>query len=111
MSAATAKIRHVRMTPRKMRAIANHVRGMQAGKAVEFLTFCRRRAARPILKLIRSAIANADQKGDVDVDNLKIEKIEVDGGPTLKRWMPRARGMATPVLKRTSHVRVVLEEV
>jgi large subunit ribosomal protein L22 len=107
----TARLRHVRMTPRKMRVVANQVRGMQAAKAVEFLTFCRRRAARPILKLVRSALANADQKGDVDVDNLQVKKIEVDQGPTLKRWMPRARGMATPVLKRTSHVRVVLEEV
>lgn len=107
----TARLRHVRMTPRKMRVVANQVRGMQAAKAVDFLTFCRRRAARPILKLIRSALANADQKGDVDVDNLQVKNIEVDQGPTLKRWMPRARGMATPVLKRTSHVRVVLEEV
>ena len=111
MSAATAKQRHVRMTPRKMRVVANQVRGMRAAKAVEFLTFCRRRAARPILKLIRSALANADQKGDVDVDNLQVKRIEVDQGPTLKRWMPRARGMATPVLKRTSHVMVELEEV
>lgn len=107
----TAKLRHVRMTPRKMRVVANQVRGMRAAKAVEFLTFCRRRAARPILKLVRSALANADQKGDVDVDNLQVKKIEVDQGPTLKRFMPRARGMATPILKRTSHVLVVLEEV
>jgi large subunit ribosomal protein L22 len=107
----TAKLRHVRMTPRKMRVVANQVRGMRAAKAVEFLTFCRRRAARPILKLVRSALANADQKGDVDVDNLQVKKIEVDQGPTLKRFMPRARGIATPILKRTSHVMVVLEEV
>ena len=106
-----ARLRHVRMTPRKMRVVANQIRGMRAAKAVEFLTFCRRRAARPLLKLIRSALANADQKGDVDVDNLSVKKIEVDKGPTFKRFMPRARGMATPILKRTSHVRVELEEV
>ena len=107
----TAKLRHVRMTPRKMRVVANEIRGMRAAKAVEFLTFCRRRAARPLLKLVRSALANADQKGDVDVDNLQVKKIEVDQGPTFKRFMPRARGMATPILKRTSHVKVLLEEV
>lgn len=107
----TARLRHVRMTPRKMRVVANQIRGMQASKAVEFLTFCRRRAARPLLKLIKSALANADQKGDVDVDNLQVRTIEVDQGPSFKRWMPRARGMATPILKRTSHVSVVLEEV
>ncbi len=107
---AQASIRYVRMTPRKMRVVANQVRGLAVGKAVDYLTFCRRRAARPLLKLIKSALANADQKGDMDLDNLVVSKLTVDQGPMYKRWMPRARGMATPVLKRTSHVTVVLEE-
>lgn len=107
---AEAKIRYVRMTPRKMRMVADQVRGMQVGKAVDYLTFCRRRAARPLLKLVKSALANADQKGDMDLDNLVVTKLHVDQGPTFKRWMPRARGMATPILKRTSHVTVVLDE-
>ncbi len=107
---ATARVKHIRMTPRKMRIVANEVRGMKVGKAVDYLTFCRKRAARPILKLIKSALANADQKGDMDVDNLVVAKLTIDQGPTFKRWMPRARGMATPVLKRTSHVSVTLEE-
>ena len=107
---ARAKGRYIRMTPRKMRIVADEVRGMKVGKAVDVLTFSRKRAARPILKLIKSALSNADQKGDMDLDNLVVAKLTIDQGPTYKRWMPRARGMATPVLKRTSHVSVVLEE-
>lgn len=107
----SAKTRYVRITPLKMRMVANQIRGMKAGKAVEYLTFCKRRAARPLLKLVKSALANADQKGDMDLDNLVISELMVDQGPTFKRWMPRARGMASPILKRTSHVTVVLKEV
>jgi len=107
---ASAKVRYLRMTPRKVRAVANQIRGMNASKAVDYLTFCKRRAARPLLKMVKSALANADQKGDVDLDNLVVAKLLVDQGPTFKRWLPRARGMATPILKRTSHVTVVLEE-
>lgn len=107
----TAKIRYLRMTPRKVRAVADQIRGMRAAKAVDYLTFCKRRAARPLLKLVKSALASADQRGDVDLDNLVIAKLLVDQGPTFKRWLPRARGMATPILKRTSHVAVELAEV
>jgi large subunit ribosomal protein L22 len=105
-----AKIRYLRMTPRKVRAVANQVRGMAASKAVDYLTFCRRRAARPLLKIVKSALATADQRGDVDLDNLVVTKLLVDQGPTFKRWLPRARGMATPILKRTSHITIVLDE-
>ena len=107
---ALAKMRHVRSTPLKMRMVANQVRGKSATFAVNYLTFCRRRAARSLLKLIKSAIANADQKGDMDLDNLVVAKLCVDQGPSLKRWMPRARGSATPILKRTCHVTVELKE-
>ena len=106
----SAKIKYLRMTPRKVRMVANQVRGMHAAKAVDYLTFCKRRAARPLLKVVKSALASADQKGDVDLDNLVITKLLVDQGPTHKRWLPRARGMATPILKRTSHVTLVLDE-
>lgn len=108
--AVMAKIKYVRMTPRKMRVVANHVRGKQAQAAIDYLTFCRRRAAGPILKLIKSAVANANQKGGIDLDNLYVRELMVDKGPTMRRWMPRARGMATQVLKRSSHVKVVLDE-
>lgn len=105
-----ASIRYVRITPRKMRTVADQIRGLNVSKAVDYLTFCRRRPAKPLLKLVKSALANADQKGDIDLDNLFISELLVDQGPTFKRWLPRARGMATPILKRTSHVKVILEE-
>lgn len=110
MMAAKARLKLVRMTPRKMRVVANVVRGKNVQDAINFLTFCKRSAARPLLKLLKSAVANADAKGGVDVDNLYVKELLVDGGPTMRRFMPRARGMATPVLKRTSKVSVSLEE-
>lgn len=105
-----AKIKSIRITPRKMRVVANEVRGKDVQKAVDFLTFCKKRAARPLLKLIKSAVANADQKGGIDIDNLYVKELLVDAGPTMKRWMPRARGMATQILKRTSSVSMMLDE-
>jgi large subunit ribosomal protein L22 len=107
---SVAKLKHVRMTPRKMMAVANYVRGKNVQAAIDYLTFCRRRAARPLLKLVKSAVANASVKGGVDVDNLYVKELLVDKGPTMRRWMPRARGMATPILKRTSHVKLTLAE-
>lgn len=105
-----AKLKYLRMTPRKMMTVANNIRGKQVQFAIDYLTFCRRRAARPLLKLVKSAVANASHKGGVDIDNLYIKELLVDKGPTMRRWMPRARGMATPILKRTSHVKLVLAE-
>ena len=107
---AIARLKMIRMTPRKVRVVANQVRGKAAQEAVDYLTFCKRSAARPLLKLIKSAIANADVKGGMDVDNLFVKELLVDSGPTMKRWMPRARGMATPILKRTSKISVTLDE-
>ncbi|MFH0799869.1 MAG: 50S ribosomal protein L22 [Pseudomonadota bacterium] len=108
--ASSARLKMVRMTPRKMRVVANQIRGKRAQEAIDFLTFCRRSAARPLLKLIKSAVANADQKGGMDIDNLYVKELLVDGGPTMKRWMPRAKGSATPILKRSSKVSVILDE-
>ena len=110
MTVAKAKIGMLRISPRKCRIVANEIRGKNVQAAVDFLTFCKKGAARPMMKLVKSAIANADQKGGVDLDNLFIEELLVDQGPTMKRWMPRARGMATPILKRTSKVSLSLEE-
>ena len=110
MNQVNANLKHIRMTPRKMMIVANQIRGKGVQAAIDYLTFCRRRAARPLLKLVKSALANANQKGGVDVDNLYIRELLVDKGPTMRRWMPRARGMATPVLKRSSHVKLVLAE-
>lgn len=107
---ARARLRMLRMSPRKVRAVADQVRGKNVQRAVDLLTFCRRRAARPLLKLVKSAVANAEQKGGMDVDNLYIKELLVDQGPTMRRWMPRARGMASQILKRTSKVSLTLEE-
>jgi large subunit ribosomal protein L22 len=108
--AAEARIRMLRITPRKVRAVADEVRGKDVQKAIDMLTFCRRRAARPLLKLIKSAVSNADRKGGMDIDKLYIQRLLVDEGPTMKRWMPRARGSASPVLKRSSKISIILEE-
>lgn len=107
---ARARLRMLRMSPRKVRAVADQVRGKNVQQAVDLLTFCQRRAARPLLKLVKSAVANAEQKGGMDVDNLYIKELLVDQGPTMRRWMPRARGMASQILKRTSKVSLTLEE-
>ena len=107
---SNARLKMVRMTPRKVRVVAGYVRGKGVQEAIDFLTFCKRRAARPLLKLVRSAVANANHKGGVDVDNLYIKELLVDSGPTMKRWMPRAKGSATPILKRTAKISVSLAE-
>ncbi len=108
--AAQASMKHVRITPRKMRVVCKQIRGRNAQDVVEYLTHCRRRAAAPLLKLLKSALANAEQKGGVDLDNLYVKELLCDKGSTLKRWMPRARVKARPVLKRSWHVKVVLDE-
>lgn len=105
-----ATLKYLRMTPRKVRAVAGAIRGVSVGKALDYLTFCRRRAGRPLAKLLKSAIVNAQGEKGIDVDNLYIKELQVGGGPVMKRWLPRARGMATPMLKRTSHIKIVLGE-
>jgi len=106
-----AKVKNVRISPRKVRMVVDSVRGKSVSQAVHILTFTRRKAAIPVQKLLKSAIANASENdGITDVDDLLIDRITVDEGPTLKRFMPRARGRATPINKRTSHIQIVLRE-
>ncbi len=107
---AKARIKMVRITPRKMQVVAKQVRGKAVQQAIDYLTFCPRSAARPLLKLIKSCVANADRKGGMDVDKLVVSELLVDKGPTMKRWLPRAKGSATPILKRSSRVSVTLSE-
>lgn len=107
---AIAKIKMIRITPRKVRMVADQIRGKGVQEAIDYLTFCSRRPARPLLKLIKSAVSNADRKGGMDVDNLFVSELLVDKGPTMKRWMPRARGMASPVLKRSSRISLTLDQ-
>ena len=105
-----AVARYIRMSPRKVRYVADLVRGKKVEEALDILTFTLRRASPVISRLLKSAIANAGQNESIDVDTLYIKKIFVDGGPTLKRFRPRAMGRATTIRKRTSHITVVLEE-
>jgi len=106
---AKAKLRFTRIAPRKARLVADLIRGKRSEEALNILTFTPKAAARIIIKLLRSAIANATQK-KIDVDRLYVKTIAVDQGPTMKRFMPRALGRATSIRKRTSHITIVLDE-
>ena len=109
---AQAHVRTIKMSPRKMRAVANIVRGRQVEQALATLDAMPKKAARIIAKAVRSAAANADDLsgGDVDFDQLRIDRITVDGGPIIKRWMPRSMGRANRINHRTSHLSVVLSD-
>ena len=106
-----ASARYVRIAPRKARLIADQVRGMHIEKARALLQFSPRGAALPIHKLIDSAAANAENNHDLIGDEMRVASITVDEGPTLRRFRPRAMGRATPINKRTSHIRVALTPV
>jgi large subunit ribosomal protein L22 len=105
-----AKISYLRVAPRKVRLVCDLIRGKKVQSALDVLRFTKRGVSRDLLKLIQSAVANANYKGGIDVDNLYVHRITVDQGPIIKRWLPRARGMATPIQKKTSHVTVILTE-
>jgi large subunit ribosomal protein L22 len=107
-----AHLRHLRMAPRKISVVAELVRGKPVGTALNILRFTRRAAAKPLTKLIKSAVANATDlsKGQVDIDNLFVKQIWVDQGQTARRYMPRAMGRASRINKKTSHIHVVLSE-
>ncbi|MGI5864571.1 MAG: 50S ribosomal protein L22 [Myxococcales bacterium] len=109
---SSARLRHLRIAPRKVRLVADLVRGQPIGKALAVLRYTPKAAAKPVEKLLRSAIANAEDlsKGQVDVDRLFVKTIYVDQGPTLRRFLARAMGRATRVNKKTSHVTVVLSD-
>src|SRR5215831_3470749 len=107
---ARARTLFVRMTPRKARLVVDLIRGKAVGDALSVLDFTPKRAARVIAKTLRSAVANAENTQNVDVDRLYVKRVFVDEGPTQKRTLPRAQGRATRILKRTSHVTVVVDE-
>jgi large subunit ribosomal protein L22 len=109
---ASAVVRHVRQSPRKVRIVANMIRGKSVEEALGILKLLPKKSARVIEKLLNSAAANADDKskGKVDVDALYVKSIGVDNGPIIKRWMPRAMGRANRVNHRTSHITIVVDE-
>jgi large subunit ribosomal protein L22 len=100
----------IRISAQKTRLVADIIRGMNVDKAINALTFMPKKGAFILKKVLHSAIANATQNDKVDVDNLYIKKIFIDGGPSLKRIIPRAQGRATGIIKRTSHITVILDE-
>jgi large subunit ribosomal protein L22 len=104
-----ASLKNYRQSPRKVRLVANAVKGKSVAMADTVLAFMPKRAAEPMQKLIRSAVANAQVTG-ANADSLIVKNIEVNQGIVMKRWMPRAQGRATPIHKRTSHVLVTLAE-
>ncbi len=108
--AVTAKLSFLRMSPRKVRLVADLIRGKRVVKALEILSLSRKAAARPLVKLLNSAIANAKHNNKLEVENLVLKTIMVDGGPMLKRWMPKAHGRATPIRERTAHITMELLE-
>jgi large subunit ribosomal protein L22 len=109
--AVVAKLRYLRIAPRKVRLVTDLIRGKTVEEAQTILNFTTKRAALPLLKLLKQAIANAKNNFQLDETNLFIQKITVDEGPKLKRWRPRARGMTYPIQKKTSHITIVLNEI
>lgn len=109
----TARHRYARITARKARLIANEIRGLPAGQALDLLQFAPQRAAAFYLKVLRSAVANASQDEDVDVNSLVVLDCRADDGPMLNnrmRWRPGPQGRAMPYIKRTSHLTVTVGE-
>ena len=101
----------LRTSPWKARQVADAIRGRAAGDALNVLALTPRKAARLIEKILKSAVANAREVGGRDqLDTLTVSEIQVGPGPSLKRWLPRARGRATPIRKRTSHIRIILRD-
>ncbi len=105
---AKAILRTARISPQKARLVADQVRGLPVARASNLLQFSDKKAAHLIRKVLMSAISNAENNQGADVDDLKVASIFVDEGPMLKRFMARAKGRGTRILKRTSHITVVV---
>jgi len=110
---AVAKVRHIRVTPMKARRVVNLIRGKQAAEAMAILKFAPQQASEPVFKLVQAAVANAKVKAEksntfLNEDDLFVSQAFVDEGTTLKRFMPRAQGRAFQILKRTSHITIVV---
>ena len=112
---ARAMAKNVGMSPRKMRMVIDLIRGRGVNEAYSILKFSKKAATTPIEKALRSAVANAQQKADaqgtfLDVDDLVVREACVNEGPTMKRFSPRAMGRATPIMKRSSHLTIIVDE-
>ena len=106
----TATLRYARLSPQKMRLVADQIRGLPVDRALNLLAFSNKKAAAILKKVLESAIANAEHNDGADIDELKVSAVNVDPGPTQKRLRPRARGRADRIFKRMSHVTVTVAE-
>ena len=105
-----AKLKFARISPQKCRLVADQVRGMPVERALQTLGFSPKRASAVIRKVLESAIANAEHNQGADIDELKVHRIFIDEGPTLKRFQARAKGRGNRILKRTSHITVMVAD-
>ena len=110
MMEVSATLRRCRISPQKCRLIAKPLRGLSVERALENLRFSNTKSAALVLKVLESAVANAENNQGADIDELKVGKIWVDQGTTIKRFRARARGRASPIKKRTSHITVILSD-
>ena len=107
---AKAVVRQVRISPRKMRVVANLIRGKRVDDAMNMLKHTSKRSGEVIRKALISAIANAEHKGHSDVDSLVVSGCSIDNGPIIKRWLARAMGRANRIQRRTSHLTIVVAQ-
>ncbi len=107
----TAKLRYLRIAPRKVRLVADLIRGKKVEEAQTILNFATKKASLPLSKLLKQGIANAKNNFQIELTNLFISKIIVDEGPKYKRWQARARGQAYEIQKKTSHITIILDEI
>lgn len=105
-----AYAKNIRMSPRKIRLVIDVIRGMDVSRAETQLLFLKKAAALPVLKLLNSAIANAEHNFQIGKDTLFVKTVMADGGPTIHRWTPKAFGRAAPIRKRTSHITLILDQ-
>ncbi len=107
---AEAKLRHARISAQKARLVADQIRGLPVEKALNVLTFSPKKASGIVRKLLESAIANAEHNEGADIDELKVAAVQVNAGPSMKRIRARAKGRANRIVKRTSHISIVVAE-
>ena len=105
-----AKLKHARISPQKCRLVVDQIRGLPVERALQVLTFSPKKAAAIFKKVLESAIANAEHNEGADIDELKVSATFVDEGPTMKRIQARAKGRANRILKRTSHITVMVSD-
>ncbi len=110
MMETVAKLKNAQISAQKVRLVANQVRGVPVERALQLLTFSTKKAAVLVKKVLESAIANAEHNEGADIDELRVNKIFVDEGPTMKRWQARAKGAAYHILKRSSHITVMVSD-